>query len=46
MTALADACADYAAAVPLAEALIALPDADGTSGRGQPSSRFPWNAAP
>ena len=45
MTALSDACADYAAAVPLAEALIAAPDADGTSGRGQPSSRFPGNSA-
>ena len=45
MTALADACADYAAAVPLAEALIHIPDADGASGRGQPSSRPPWNGA-
>ena len=45
MTALADACADYAAAVPLAQALIAVPDTDGSSGRGQPSSRPPWNPA-
>ena len=45
VTALADACADYAAAVPLAQALTHIPDTDGSAGRGQPASRPPWNPA-
>ncbi len=45
MTALADACAELAAWLPAAEALITAPDAQGSAGRGQPSSRPPWNAA-
>ncbi len=31
--------------LPAAQALTAQPDADGTRGRGQPSSRPPWNGA-
>lgn len=45
MTALAEACADLAAALPRAQALTAIPDTDGTTSRGQPSSRPPWNPA-
>jgi hypothetical protein len=45
VTALADACAELAAWLPAAEALITQPDADGSTGRGQPSSRPPWNGA-
>ena len=45
MTALADACAELAAWLPAAEALITAPDAQGSAGRGQPSSRFPGNSA-
>lgn len=45
MTPLAEACADFSEAVPLAEALIHIPDTDGSSGRGQPASRPPWNPA-
>ena len=45
MTALADACAELAAWLPAAEALITAPDTQGSAGRGQPSSRPPWNAA-
>ena len=42
---LAGACATLAALLPEAAALIAEPDADGTTGGGQPSSRPPWNQA-
>src|SRR5258708_27365563 len=45
VTALADACAELAAWLPAAEALITAPDTQGSTGRGQPSSRPPWNAA-
>ena len=45
MTALADACAELAAWLPAAEALITAPDTQGSTSRGQPSSRPPWNAA-
>lgn len=45
MSALADACAELARWLPAAEALVTQPDADGTSGHGQPSSRPPWNSA-
>jgi hypothetical protein len=45
VTALADACAELARWLPAAETLITAPDADGTSGHGQPSSRPPWNSA-
>jgi hypothetical protein len=45
VTELADACAELREALPLAEALITAPDADGTAGRCQPSSRPPWNQA-
>lgn len=45
MTAVDDACAALRDALPLAEALIAEPDADGATIRGKPSSRPPWNAA-
>src|SRR5258708_4888575 len=45
VTALADACAELAAWLPAAEALITTPDTQGSTGRGQPSSRPPWNAA-
>ncbi len=37
--------ADLARWLPVAEALITEPDADGTRGRGQPASRPPWNGA-
>jgi len=45
MTDLAEACAALAALLPEAAALIAEPDADGTTGGGQPSSLPPWNQA-
>jgi hypothetical protein len=37
------ACADLAALLPEAGALIAIPDADGTHGGHQPGSKPPWN---
>ena len=45
MTALADACADLAAALPRAQALTHIPDTDGTTSRSAPGSRPPWNPA-
>lgn len=45
MTALADACAELAAWLPAAEALIAQPDTQPHAGRAQPSSKPPWNQA-
>src|SRR5258707_6593850 len=42
---LTGACADLARWLPVAETLITEPEADGTRGRGQPSSRPPWNGA-
>lgn len=45
MTPLADACAELAAWLPAAEALIAEPDIQPAIGRAQPSSKPPWNAA-
>lgn len=36
-------CADLAAWLPIAQALITEPDADGTTGGGQPGTRPPWN---
>lgn len=44
MSALADACAELAVWLPAAEALITAPDVQGCAGRGQPSSRPPWNS--
>ena len=40
----ADACADLAAALPQAAALLTEPDRDGTTLRGKPGSRPPWNS--
>jgi len=45
MTALPEACTAIAAWLPQAAELTAQPDADGSSGHGQPGSRPPWNAA-
>lgn len=45
MTELADRCADLARWLPVAAALTAEPDEDGTAGTGQPGSAPPWNAA-
>jgi hypothetical protein len=45
MTELTEACAAIAAWLPEAFALITEPDADGTTGSGQPDSRPPWNQA-
>ena len=42
---LAEACAAIIAWLPAALELITEPDADGTTGTGQPASRPPWNAA-
>lgn len=42
---LGEHCADLAAWLPAAIALIAENDADGTAGTGQPGSRPPWNGA-
>lgn len=42
---LGEHCADLAAWLPAAIALIAEADADGTAGTGQPGSRPPWNGA-
>jgi len=42
---LAEACAAIAAWLPAALDLAAEPDADGTTGTGQPGSAPPWNAA-
>lgn len=42
---LGEACADLAALLPAAAALISQADADGTTGSGQPGSRPPWNSA-
>lgn len=42
---LAASCAAIAALLPAAEALMAEPDHDGTSGGGKPGSRPPWNPA-
>jgi hypothetical protein len=40
---LAASCAELAAWLPAAAALIAVPDTDGTAGSGQPGSAPPWN---
>ena len=45
MTDLADSCDAMARWLPIAQELIAEPDADGTSGGGQPGTRPPWNGA-
>lgn len=45
MTDLAASCGELAALLPVAAALIAQPDADGTAGSGQPGSMPPWNSA-
>jgi len=42
---LSESCADLARWLPVAESLMAEPDADGAAGAGQPSSRPPWNGA-
>jgi hypothetical protein len=42
---LAASCADLATWLPVAQALLAEPDTDGTSGGGKPGSRPPWNPA-
>lgn len=42
---LGEHCADLAALLPAAAALITEADADGTAGTGQPGSRPPWNSA-
>lgn len=42
---LGEQCADLAALLPAAAALITEADADGTAGTGQPGSRPPWNSA-
>ena len=44
-TRLAEACALIAECLPVALQLVTEPDADGTTGTGQPSSRPPWNQA-
>jgi hypothetical protein len=44
-TDLAESCAALAKLLPVARALTARPDTDGTTGGGQPSSRPPWNQA-
>jgi hypothetical protein len=44
VTAVDEACADLAAVLPLAQALLHLPDHDGTTSRTQPTSRPPWNS--
>ena len=44
MADLAEACGELARWLPAAQALTAIPDADGSTGRAQPSSRPPWNA--
>ena len=43
MTALADACADLARALPQAQALTTIPDTTPATGRTRPASRPPWN---
>ena len=40
-----DAVGELTRWLPAAQALTAQPDADGTRGRGQPTSRFPGNSA-
>jgi hypothetical protein len=45
MTDLGASCADLAALLAVAAALIAQPDATGTTGSGQPGTRPPWNSA-
>src|SRR5258708_3954413 len=44
-TALDQSCAGISHWLPVAQALTAQPDCDGTTGGGQPTSRPPWNAA-
>src|SRR5689334_18946530 len=43
--ALQEACAALPPALAAAAALIAAPDADGSTAHGKPGSRPPWNAA-
>lgn len=45
MTTLAEACADLRPLLPVAQALIAEPDAQGSAGHAQPASTPPWNSA-
>jgi hypothetical protein len=45
VTPVAEACADLQAVLPLAQALLHLPDHDGTTTRPEPASRPPWNSA-
>lgn len=45
MTTLAEACADLRPLLPVAAALLAEPDAQGSAGHPQPASCPPWNAA-
>jgi hypothetical protein len=45
MTDLTESCAAMAGWLPIAQALIAEPDMDGTAGGGQPGTRPPWNGA-
>jgi hypothetical protein len=40
-----EACAELARCLPIAQALITLPDDDGTTGAARPASRFPGNPA-
>jgi hypothetical protein len=42
---LTESCAQIAAWLTAAQALTATPDTDGSTGRGQPASRPPWNPA-
>jgi len=42
---LSESCADLANWLPVAAALIAEQDADGSSGKGKPGPRPPWNSA-
>src|SRR5260221_7761974 len=43
MSDLPDVCRELAAWLPVVAPLVAEPDVDGSRGRGQPSSRPPWN---
>jgi hypothetical protein len=45
VTTLSEACADLAAWLPAATALLAEPDADGARSGGKPGSAPPWNSA-
>jgi hypothetical protein len=45
VTTLAEACADLRPLLPVARALLAAPDAQGSAGHAQPASAPPWNQA-